>query len=218
MGTSRPSEVRVDELRSALHDAGWDVIEETEPTDAHDGWWVIQHHFLPVAQRRLIFQTMDGWGHSAPIAAAYGCKVEGSPELDLYLSGNRAERRKQIAAFVADLTQHARDEHRPPAAPTGPADLYTINLRNISSPRGLFLTISRQLRFPDYFGHNWNALDDCMRDLAWIPAAHVVVEFKHLPVLAEQSPQLHATLVESLDMWRDHWSTSRDRLVEIVSD
>ncbi|MFK0252646.1 barstar family protein [Streptomyces sp. NPDC090445] len=32
------------------------------------------------------------------------------------------------------------------------------------------------LRLPDYFGWNWNALYDCLRDLNWLPAdRHVLI-------------------------------------------
>ncbi|MFI7179675.1 MULTISPECIES: barstar family protein [Streptomyces] len=31
------------------------------------------------------------------------------------------------------------------------------------------------LKLPDYFGWNWNALSDCLRDLKWLPADHYVL-------------------------------------------
>ncbi|MFD9036316.1 barstar family protein [Streptomyces sp. NPDC059567] len=30
------------------------------------------------------------------------------------------------------------------------------------------------LRLPDYFGWNWDALSDCLRDLTWLPADRYV--------------------------------------------
>lgn len=30
--------------------------------------------------------------------------------------------------------------------------------------------LDRGFQFPDYFGDNWNAVDECINDLSWIPA------------------------------------------------
>lgn len=34
--------------------------------------------------------------------------------------------------------------------------------------KGLYNELESSLKFPDYFGGNWNAVDDCMTDLSWI--------------------------------------------------
>ncbi|WP_425221493.1 barstar family protein [Pseudomonas sp.] len=39
------------------------------------------------------------------------------------------------------------------------------------------------LWFPGYFGFNWNALYDCLRDLGWIPCRKVVLVHNALPNL-----------------------------------
>jgi len=33
------------------------------------------------------------------------------------------------------------------------------------NPELLFGEMSRALEFPDYFGHNWDAVDECLRDI-----------------------------------------------------
>lgn len=50
--------------------------------------------------------------------------------------------------------------------------------------------LAKRLRFPSYFGHNWDALDECLRDLSWIgPQGRVVLVHEGLP-FAPSSPAM----------------------------
>lgn len=49
----------------------------------------------------------------------------------------------------------------------------------VHSTEELFDEFSLKLKFPSYFGRNWNALKDCLSDLVWLPGAGARVALLH---------------------------------------
>lgn len=47
----------------------------------------------------------------------------------------------------------------------------------------LLAALAKALRFPDCFGHNWDALDECLRDLSWLSVEHVHLDHPEWPAL-----------------------------------
>jgi hypothetical protein len=47
--------------------------------------------------------------------------------------------------------------------------------RGIRSKKKLLTIFADKLRLPGYFGGNWDALEDSLRDLTWLPAGKSVV-------------------------------------------
>lgn len=47
----------------------------------------------------------------------------------------------------------------------------------------------RRLGFPDYFGFNWDALVDFIRDLSWLPQGPVVLMHRDLPLEGDVASQ-----------------------------
>lgn len=47
--------------------------------------------------------------------------------------------------------------------------------RGVRSKQKLLAILADRLRFPAYFGRNWDALEECLRDLSWLPAEQPVV-------------------------------------------
>ena len=52
----------------------------------------------------------------------------------------------------------------------------------IQSKASLLQTLATQLHFPDYFGYNWDALDECLGDLSWLDVAAVDLYHEDVPL------------------------------------
>lgn len=73
----------------------------------------------------------------------------------------------------------------------------------IKSKATLLDALSVALRFPDYFGANWDALDECIRDLSWLPDGDVILRHEDLP-LAEDRASLStylSILKDAVEKW-----------------
>lgn len=56
--------------------------------------------------------------------------------------------------------------------------LARIELAGASDKEKLIASVAAALRFPAWFGGNWDALEDCLCDLSWLPAAGYVLLFE----------------------------------------
>jgi hypothetical protein len=65
-----------------------------------------------------------------------------------------------------------------------------IRGQKATTAAGLFDEFAAALQFPPYFGENWDALDECLSDLDWLPAnAYVLFIVNAVRVLEEGSPE-----------------------------
>jgi RNAse (barnase) inhibitor barstar len=67
--------------------------------------------------------------------------------------------------------------------------LFTLNWLSINSKKTLLNHIAKELNFPDYFGQNWDALEECLRDLPeWSPARGYVLIFEDAHIFRQSAP------------------------------
>ncbi len=68
--------------------------------------------------------------------------------------------------------------------------------------------IAKALHFPDYFGNNWDAFEDCLTDMSWQEAKGYIMLYQDFGVFAERSPEQFGVALEifkdSAEFWRTH--------------
>lgn len=60
---------------------------------------------------------------------------------------------------------------------------YVLIDPSIQATEGLIRSLYYLLWLPGYFGYNWDALYDCLRDLSWVPCHKIVLVHESLPEL-----------------------------------
>jgi len=66
---------------------------------------------------------------------------------------------------------------------------------------------SAALQFPCYFGENWPAFDECIRDLSWLPAdVYVLIITDSTLVLSEEDEEQFSVFIQILDRASREWS------------
>lgn len=63
----------------------------------------------------------------------------------------------------------------------------------------LLRRLAASLQLPASFGHNWDALADCLRDLGWLPGWGHVLLFDHVDQLRQAAPADYDILLGILD-------------------
>jgi RNAse (barnase) inhibitor barstar len=76
--------------------------------------------------------------------------------------------------------------------------VWRVNLAKVRSKSSLLAVLAKALELPDWFGHNWDALQDCLTDLSWRPAPGYVVVLENCGGLAASAPETFATTLEVL--------------------
>ena len=92
-----------------------------------------------------------------------------------------------------DLARLAR------AASRAELGVFRTDLACCRDKNDLLRRLAAALQLPATFGHNWDALADCLRDLGWKPAWGHVLLFEHADALRQAAAPDYDTLLGVLD-------------------
>jgi hypothetical protein len=92
----------------------------------------------------------------------------------------------------------------------------TVDGARCRSKAGLLAEFARALDFPEHFGKNWDAFEECLSDLEWLPARgyRLLITDGH-EVLAE-APKDYATFVDILETVGREWAQRRHTVFHAV--
>ena len=105
----------------------------------------------------------------------------------------------------------------PPAIPEE-ADRRVVHLRtrNARDKLTFLKTVALALKFPDYFGQNWDALYDCLTELSEGCRDSLVVVFDDLSGFARVEPEEFAAAVDALRDAVEYWDSNDKRLMALI--
>lgn len=83
--------------------------------------------------------------------------------------------------------------------------------KRCKTKEAVFQEFAAALQFPYYFGHNWDAFDECIKDLAWMKADNFIFFITNLnEVLANNPKDLHifleVILKDAVKEWNEYRS------------
>lgn len=94
---------------------------------------------------------------------------------------------------------------------------FHVEGRNIARKEQLLNHVATALHFPEHFGHNWDALEECLRDLEWVDADGYVLYYDHIDPLLAAHPDQFETLVEILRDAVQSWKEDGSAMIVLLS-
>jgi hypothetical protein len=85
-------------------------------------------------------------------------------------------------------------------------DLVRIDLAPVSEKEQLLERLAAELAFPQWFGRNWDALEDCLTDLSWRAGDRHVLLIEGFETLRARRPDEFGVLVDILASSAQYWS------------
>jgi hypothetical protein len=95
------------------------------------------------------------------------------------------------------------------AAKTVGLQVFRLNLIGVRGKGGLLDRFAKVLRFPKHFGKNWDALNDCLTDLAWLGGNDLILLVTGTRDFAEQNEADFFTALALLRAAADHWQSQQ---------
>lgn len=92
--------------------------------------------------------------------------------------------------------------------------VFLLDGEQMSSQVELFQEFKVKLQFPEYFGANWNALDECLADLDWLDrAGYLLVIESGDSVLCDEGADIREMFDRLLGDISEEWANSDPPLV-----
>lgn len=84
--------------------------------------------------------------------------------------------------------------------------VFWLDGTGVRDKRAFLERCREEFALPSYFGGNWDALEECLIDLSWVPAARgYLVVYDRGQDLESGDPQAHRIAIEIFERAVEHW-------------
>jgi RNAse (barnase) inhibitor barstar len=115
------------------------------------------------------------------------------------------------------LPSHVEPRSVQAAAKRAGFAFFHVEGKNITRKEQLLNHTATAMHFPKSFGHNWDALEECLTDLEWVDAEGYVLYYDHIDGLLEAHPDQFETLIEILRDAVATWKQEGSPMVVLLS-
>jgi RNAse (barnase) inhibitor barstar len=93
---------------------------------------------------------------------------------------------------------------------------FHIDGKNIARKEQLLNHVATALHFPKDFGHNWDALEECLTDMDWVDAEGYLIYYEHIEGLQAAGDQFD-TFVEILRDAVQSWKEDDAAMIVLLA-
>ena len=115
------------------------------------------------------------------------------------------------------LPAHVETKSLQAAAKRAGYAFFHLEGRHIERKEHLLNHVANALHFPDQFGGNWDALEECLTDLEWVDAEGYLLYYDHIDGLLNAHPDQFETLVEVLRDAVASWKEDGSAMIVLLS-
>ncbi len=83
--------------------------------------------------------------------------------------------------------------------------VFRIDFSRAQDKAQMLDAIARAMKFPKWFGHNFDALADCLADMAWKPAEGYLVLLEHCDGIHGRAEADFVTLLQTFEQAAAEW-------------
>jgi RNAse (barnase) inhibitor barstar len=91
------------------------------------------------------------------------------------------------------------------AAKAGGLAAFRVNLAKAGDKEQMLAAIAKALKFPDWFGHNFDALADCLADMSWKPAEGYLVLLEHCDGIHGKAEENFVSTLQIFEQAASDW-------------
>ena len=84
-------------------------------------------------------------------------------------------------------------------------EIFYLDGREIRDKQSFLQKVAEVMRFPDYFGYNWDALEECITDLDWCPAARYILIYDYPEAFSKAEPEQWKIAYDILRSAVEYW-------------